>query len=416
MTTTHHQPRQRVAVTGIGVLCPLGHSAAELSESLFRGRSGLKPLALPHRHGQIETLAGVVSSEFPDLDAKQKRRLDRCSLLALQAACDAVRDARLAAPLAATSGVFVGSGFGGIATLLEQASVLDSRGPGRVSPFLVPAAIANAAAGYIAERFVVTGPNLTTVTACAAGANAIGEAWLRLQRGEISLAIAGGCEAPLTALAIAGFQNMRALAPAHVGCRPFAADRAGFAMGEGAAMLVLEPWQAALERRATIYAELSGYAVSADAHHITDPDPQGRGAETAVRQALRQAGITPEMVDYVNAHGTGTPAGDIAEAQMLARVFYREPRPWVSSSKGQLGHLLGAAGAVEAVISVLALQSGILPANLPVAQPDPACPLRLVQQPGQQAPLRHVISNSFGFGGVNAVLVFSRADLGVKPG
>lgn len=396
------------------MLCPLGNSPAELSESLFSGRLGLKPLALPHPQGQLETLAGVVESDFPDIDAKQKRRLDRCAQLALQAACAAVRDARLTPPLPAAAGVFIGSGFGGIATLLEQADVLAARGPGRVSPFLVPAVIANAAAGHIAERFAVTGPSLTTVTACAAGANAIGEAWLRLQSGEIEIALAGGSEAALTALAVAGFQNMRALAPAAIGCRPFAADRAGFVMGEGAAMLVLENWQAALERRATIYAELSGYAVSADAHHITDPDPQGRGAETAVRQALRAANLAPEQIDYVNAHGTGTPNGDLAEARMLQRVFYREPRPWVSSSKGQLGHLLGAAGAVEAAIGILAVQSGILPANLPLAEPDPACALRLVRQTGQQAPLRHVLSNSFGFGGVNAALVFSRPDLAVE--
>ena len=396
----------------MGVLCPIAGNPIELLAALRSGHSGLSALDLPYANGTLTTLAGTVSAATPAVDTKAARRWDRFSILAMQAAHDAVHDANLQGGMPKAAGVFFGSGFGGLATLMAQTDVLQARGPNRISPFLVPALIANAAAGHIAERFAVRGPALTYTSACASGANAIGEAYLRIRHGELVAAIAGGSEAPLHALAVAGFENLRALAPVDVGCLPFSARRQGFCMGEGAGCMVLEELDHALRRHATIYAEITGYATASDAHHIVEPDPEGKGAERAIRRALHAANLKPEHIDYVNAHATGTPIGDRVEADVLRRVFY-DRQPWVSSSKGQLGHLLGAAGAVEAVIVALAIQSGILPANVPVANDDSDCNLRLVDQPGRQAAIRHALSNSFGFGGVNAALVFSQADLNV---
>jgi 3-oxoacyl-[acyl-carrier-protein] synthase II len=311
-------------------------------------------------------------------------------------------------------GVFMGVGFGGIGTLLEEEEVRRNRGAHRVSPYLIPAIIPNTVAGRIAERFNLQGANLTISNACAASAVAIGEGYRRIRSGELDIALCGGAEAPITPLALAGFFSMRALSPTLEGCQPFSKNRKGFALAEGAAVLVLENYEQARSRATKIYGEIIGYACNADAYHVTDPDPEGKGAERVVRSALKDAGKNPEDMDYINAHATGTPRGDAAEARMIARVFSpaRGKVPWVSSTKGMTGHLLGAAGALEAVISLLALQSGILPPNLPLG--DPEFPLSLVRECGLQVPLRTVLSTSFGFGGVNAVLIFARPDLQIE--
>lgn len=403
---------RRVVVTGLGLATPLGDSPAALADALAHGRSGLKTIELEAGSERLATLAGV-AADPDDLDPKLLRRSDRFVHLALAAAQRAYADAGTPNDVPDASGVLMGVGFGGIASFCVQYDLMRERGPHRVSPLFVPLVIANMAAGHIAERLGWRGVNHTYSNACAAGASAIGEAFLKIQSGQLEVAAAGGAEAPLVGAAVAGFANMRALAKPGVGAKPFAADRAGFVLGEGAAVLILEEFERARYRKARIYAELSGYGTSADAYHITDPDPAGAGAEQAVRQALAAAGLSGSDLDYVNAHATGTPLGDAAEAAMLARVLGPEglARTWVSSTKGLSGHLLGAAGALEAAITVQTIQTGILPPNLPLGTPDPNICLRLVRKPGMQQPVAAALSNSFGFGGVNVALVFTAPDL-----
>lgn len=404
----------RVAVTGIGVISPLGNSPGEVLRAILQGSSGLTPHPWEWRGETYHLPVGV--SHLPEgiLSPQELRRYDRVVHLGLVAAHLGYEDAGKPSAKPERMGVFMGVGFGGIGTLLEEEEVRRNRGAHRVSPYLIPAIIPNTVAGRIAERFNLQGANLTISNACAASAVAIGEGYRRIRSGELDIAFCGGAEAPITPLALAGFFSMRALSPTLEGCQPFSKNRKGFALAEGAAVLVLENYEQARSRATKIYGEIIGYACNADAYHVTDPDPEGKGAERVVRSALKDAGKNPEDMDYINAHATGTPRGDAAEARMIARVFSpaRGKVPWVSSTKGMTGHLLGAAGALEAVISLLALQSGILPPNLPLG--DPEFPLPLVRECGLQVPLRTVLSTSFGFGGVNAVLIFARPDLQIE--
>lgn len=406
--------RRRVVVTGVGVCSPLGNGPGAVLESLRTGRSGLRPVEWTLGDERLATAAGLAELPEEAVDARSRRRLDRFTLLALAAAAAAVEDTRGLGDEGSRreTGVFLGVGFGGIETFVAQSERLAQRGPRRVSPLFVPATIANIAAGQIAEKHGLRGPNLTYANACAAGATAIGEAWRQVRDGSLDLALAGGAEAAVVPLAAAGFASMRALADPEAGCRPFDRERTGFLLGEGATVLVLEEYERALARQSTIYGEILGYGASADAHHLTEPDPAGTGAELAVRRALAEGGVTPARIDYVNAHATGTPVGDRAEAEMLRRMLGEAAaETWVSSTKGLTGHLLGAAGALEAAVTLLALQSGLLPPNLPCDAPEAG--LRLVREAGIQEPLEVALSTSFGFGGVNAALLFGAPDLGV---
>jgi 3-oxoacyl-[acyl-carrier-protein] synthase II len=402
----------RVVVTGIGVISPLGNSPGEILKAITEGTPGLISYPFSWRGETYNLPVGI--SRLPEgiLSPHDLRRYDRVVQLGLSAAYLSYEDAGKPTAKPERMGVFMGVGFGGISTLLEQEETLRERGAHRVSPYLIPAIIPNTLAGRVAEIFHCEGANLTISNACAASAVAIGEGFRRIRSGELEVALCGGAEAPITPLALAGFFSMRALATTPQGCQPFSRTRNGFALAEGAAVLVLEDYERAQARATKIYAEILGYACNADAYHITDPDPEGKGAERVVRSALKDAGIRPEDVDYINAHATGTPRGDSAEAQMILRVFSRGTPPWVSSTKGMTGHLLGGAGALEAVISLIALRSGILPPNLPCD--DPEFPLRLVLERGKQIPLQIVLSTSFGFGGVNAALIFSRPDLPIE--
>lgn len=405
-----------VVVTGLGLVTPFGRGAERTFEALASGRSAVGPVEGFDVSGQRSRVAAQVRSldAGSDLEAGDERSFDRYELLALLAAWDAVRDAGWAAgggPAADRVGVYVGSGIGGIGTIERTAGVLSSRGPKWVSPYFIPSAIGNLGASLISMRLGLRGPCVSPVTACASGAHAIGEALWALRAGRIDAALAGGAEAAVTPLGLAGFGAMRALTernddPSRAS-RPFDRGRDGFVMGEGAGVLVLERADVAAARGARARAVLRGYGATADAHHVTQPDPEARGMAAAMAAALADAGTDASEVGYVNAHATSTPLGDKLEASAIRRVFGRRPPP-VSSTKSAMGHLLGAAGAVEAAVSVMAMERGILPPTLNQEDPDPDVDLDTVPNEARRSSPGVVMSNAFGFGGTNAVLVFAR--------
>ena len=408
--------RVPVAVTGLGVVTPLGLDVASTWDALVAGRSGTGPVTAFDATGHACRVAAEVKGFDPSttgLEPREVRRLDRFAQFAMAAAGEAVRDAGLSMPLADPErvGVYVGNGMGGLNTIAEQLAVLSARGPGRVSPFLVPMTLANMASGHVSLAFGAIGPNLAPVSACATGAHAIGEAAEVIRRGDADVMIAGGTEAVIGALAFAGFAAARALTGLNdepvAASRPFDATRDGFVMGEGAGILVLESLVHAQRRGARVYSVLAGYGSTADAHHATAPREDGRGAARAITNALRQAGVAPDALGYVNAHGTSTPLNDRAETHAIKVAMgdaaYRVP---VSSTKGALGHLLGAAGAVEAAICVLAIAHGTIPPTINYRHPDPACDLDYVIEGARHRPVSSALTNSFGFGGHNATLVF----------
>ncbi len=410
---------RRVVVTGMGAVSPLGLDVPTLWQGIREARSGITPITLCDASNLDSRIAGEVHGFDPlnYMDRKEVRRNDRFIHLAIAAAAEALRTAELTVtPENAESiGVIIGSGIGGITTLAEGVITLQERGPSRISPFLVPAMITNMAAGQVSMLFGLKGPNYCTTSACASGAHAIGEAAEIIRRGWASAVVAGGSEAPITPIGIASFASAKAIStrnddPAGAS-RPFDAGRDGFVLAEGGAMLVLEDLEFARARGARILAELVGYGLSADAYHITPPAPGGEGALRSMRAALKHAGLTPDDIDYINAHGTSTPAGDIAETEAIKRLLgeraYRVP---VSSSKSQFGHLLGAAGAIEAIVSILAIQENLLPPTINYTTPDPQCDLDYVPNAARPARIDVVLSNSFGFGGHNVSLVFRRYD------
>jgi 3-oxoacyl-[acyl-carrier-protein] synthase II len=355
------------------------------------------------------------------LDRKELRRVDLFIQYALVAAAEALRQAGVdgltTVPDPDETGVIVGSGVGGIGTILETARLATERGSARVSPFFIPSVITNLAAGQIAMRTGARGPNYATVSACATSNHALGEAFHTIQRGDARMMISGGSEAAINPLSFAGYHAARALVTTYdrpeTASRPFDARRNGFVHSEGAAILVLEALETALERGATILAEILGMGMSADAHHITAPPENGEGAALAMRRALRSAGIEPEDVDYINAHGTSTPIGDVAETRAIRAVFgCHADNLLVSSTKSMLGHALGATSAVEAGLTIFALRDGIVPPTINLTEPDPACDLDYVPLHARQAPIRIALSNSFGFGGANTALVLKRWDGG----
>jgi len=408
---------RRVVVTGMGAISPLGLSVPELWQGIVEARSGVGPITLFDASGFETRFAAEVKEFDPTryMDRKEARRTDRFVQFAVAATLEALRTSELqiTAENRDEVGVFIASGIGGITTLSEQFDVLRARGPGRISPFLIPAMITNLAAGQVSIVTGARGPSYCITSACASSAHAIGEAAETIRRGWARVIIAGGSEASITPIGVAGFNAMRALSTANdrpaAASRPFDADRDGFVMGEGAAVLILEDLEHALDRGARILAEVTGYAATSDAYHISNLAEDGEGIVRALRLALRRSGLDPAEVDYINAHATGTPAGDPVEAAAIRYVFgARGSAPPVSSSKSQFGHLLGAAGAIEAVVSVLAMQHGLLPPTINLNRLDPACDLDVVPNQSRPATVRVAMSNSFGFGGHNVCLVFRR--------
>ncbi|MDR7532397.1 MAG: beta-ketoacyl-ACP synthase II [Armatimonadota bacterium] len=406
--------RRRVVVTGLGVISPIGIGHEAFWAALVAGRSGIRRITAFDPSPFATQIAAEVSDFDPTayMDRKEARRNDRFVQFAYAAARLALEDARFTiTPANATRvGVVIGSGMGGVITWEAQHRALLERGPDRVSPFFVPMVIGNMASGVTAILVGAKGPSECVVTACATGGNAIGDAARVIQRGEADAMLAGGSEAAITPLSLAGFAAMKATSTRNDdpprASRPFDATRDGFVMGEGAGVVLLEALEAAEMRGAPIYAELLGYGTSTDAHHITQPDPEGDGASRAMLGALRDAGLAPEEVDYINAHGTSTLYNDRLETLAIKRAFGAHARRLaVSSTKSMTGHLLGAAGGVEAIACCLALRHQVIPPTINYHMPDPDCDLDYVPNAARPARLRAAMSNAFGFGGHNATLV-----------
>jgi 3-oxoacyl-[acyl-carrier-protein] synthase II len=408
---------RRVVVTGLGALTPVGNTAEEFWSSLVRGRSGIGPITRFDTTGFPTRIAGEIRNFDPldFVDKKEARRLDPYLQYAIAAASLAVQDASLDTGKVDGNrfGVLIGSGIGGITTLLENHKTLLDRGPDRVSPFFIPMLIINMASGLVSMRFGAKGPNSSVATACATGNHAIGDAFKLIQRGDADVMIAGGAEAIIMPLTIAGFCAVKAMSTRNDeperASRPFDAERDGFVCSEGAGIVVLESREHALRRDARIYAEVRGYGMSGDAHHMTAPDPEGDGAARSMAAALRDAGAAPEDVGYVNAHGTSTPYNDKFETMAIKRVFGEHARRLaVSSTKSMTGHLLGAAGGIEAIATSLALHHGVLPPTINYEHPDPECDLDYVPNQARKQDVEVAASNAFGFGGTNATLIFAK--------
>ncbi|WP_027459440.1 beta-ketoacyl-ACP synthase II [Deinococcus murrayi] len=408
---------RRVAITGLGPVTPIGTGAQAFAGAQREGKSGVGPITHFDPADVPSKIAGEVKDDLSAwVDPREARKLDRYVQLALAAAELAVRDSGLSEDelRGERTGAVIGSGIGGVKTFEEQANVLRTRGPGRISPLFIPMMIANMATGHVAMRYGATGPSSTVVTACATGTGSVGDAARYIQLGLADVMLAGGTEAAVTPIAIGGFSNMKALstrndAPQEAS-RPFSASRDGFVLGEGAGVLVLEEYEQAKARGATIYAEIVGYGTSADAHHITLPAPEGRGAQVAMRMALATAGVNPGEVGYINAHGTSTHFNDLHETQAIKAVFGAHAHALaVSSTKSMTGHLLGAAGAVEAIAVAQALHDGILPPTINLTDPDPLLDLDYIPEGAREVQVEYALSNSFAFGGQNAALLFKRA-------
>jgi 3-oxoacyl-[acyl-carrier-protein] synthase II len=410
---------RRVVVTGLGAVTPVGVGVKAYWDGITAGRSGVGPLT----RVDPEHIPSKVAGECVDFDpsvtlgAKEARRLDRSTQFALTAAREAWQDSEIEGKVDKDeTGVVFATGIGGISSLLGSEQVLRTKGPNRVSPFTVPQLMPNAAAGQVAMSFGLRGPNFCTTTACAASNHAIGLAFRAIQHGEAEAMVAGGSESAFVEIALVAFAQMTALSTKfndrpQEASRPFDSLRDGFVMGEGAGALILEEREHALRRGASIHAEMVGFGQSADAFHITAPSEDGSGAALAMGRALRSGGIDPTEIGYINAHATSTPAGDISEIRAIRLAFGEHAdRLAVSATKSMIGHLFGAAGAVEGIATVLAVRDGILPPTINLTDPDPACDLDLVPGQARKAEVEVAMSNGFGFGGHNAVVVFRRHD------
>ena len=409
--------RKRVVVTGVGAITPIGNTPAEYWSGLKSGRNGVDYITLFDASSHDCRFAAEVKNFDPHLylERKEAKRMDRFAQLGVSAAKQALEDAKLVINdlNAEQIGVLIGSGIGGIKVLEEQQTIYLNRGPDRCSPFMIPMMIANMAAGLTAIHTGAKGPNSCSVTACAAGSNAVGDAFRMIQGGYAQAMICGGTEAAVTPLSIAGFAACKALSfrndDPKVASRPFDKDRDGFVMGEGSGILILEELQHALSRGARIYAEIVGYGMTCDAYHITSPPPGGEGAARAIRLALKDAGLTPEMVTYINAHGTSTPANDVNETAAIKSVLGEHAyKIAVSSTKSMTGHLLGGSGGIEAVASALAVANDYIPPTINLQNPDPDCDLDYVPNTGRDHKVEVALSNSFGFGGHNVTLAFKK--------
>ncbi|MFI5341030.1 MAG: beta-ketoacyl-ACP synthase II [Candidatus Methylomirabilales bacterium] len=405
----------RVVVTGLGVVAPNGIGIENFWQNIVNGVSGIGPITRFDASKHDTRIAGEVKGFDPLqwLEKKEARKMDLFIHYAVAAAQMVYDDSglKVTEDNCERIGVFVGTGMGGIPALEESHKVLLEKGPGRISAFFIPSIITNMASGQISMRFGMKGPNSCVCTACATGNHAIGDSFRIIQRGEADVMLAGGSEAVITPLTIGGFCSMKALSTRNDeptrASRPFDKARDGFVMGEGAGLMVLEELEHAKRRNARIYAEIVGYGMSADAYHITQPAPDG--AVRSMRLALKDAKVTPSQVDYINAHGTSTPAGDVNETVAVKTVFNEHARSLpVSSTKSMTGHLLGAAGGIESVITVLAVTRGILPPTINYETPDPECDLDYVPNTARRAEARYALTNSFGFGGTNASLLFKK--------
>jgi 3-oxoacyl-[acyl-carrier-protein] synthase II len=409
--------KRRVVITGVGAVTPVGNTADEFWAALVAGRSGIGPITRFDTTGYATRIAGEVKGFDPlkYLDKKEDRKFDLFLKYAVACAVMAVEDAGLKTDRvdATRFGVLVGSGIGGLETLLDNYETLRTKGPDRVSPFFIPMIIINMASGVISMRFGAKGPNSSVVTACATGNHAIGEAMRIIERGDADVMIAGGSEAIIIPLTIAGFCQMKAMSTRNDdptrASRPFDAERDGFVCGEGGGLVVLESLEHARKRDARIYAEVVGYGMTGDAHHMTAPDPEGDGAARAMAAALRDASLDPSAVGYINAHGTSTPYNDKFETIAIKRVFGDHAKKLaVSSTKSMTGHLLGAAGGIEAIATAFALHHGVLPPTMNYEKPDPDCDLDYVPNQARKQDVEVALSNAFGFGGTNATLAFKK--------
>jgi 3-oxoacyl-[acyl-carrier-protein] synthase II len=409
---------ERVVITGIGLITPLGVGTLETWLALLAGTPGIGPITQFDCSTFRVRIAGEVKAWEPTrwIERKKLKEMDRFTAFALGAAAIAMSDAKLELSEEGRlrAGCFIGVGLGGLFTLEKTKETLMTRGPTKVSPYSIPGIIANMAAGQVSIAHGLKGPSYCTTSACSSGAHAIGEASEWIRRGKVDVMVAGGSEATITPVGIAGFEAMHALSKRNDdpprASRPFDLGRDGFVCGEGAGVLVLESASHATARGARIYGEVAGYGASSDAYHLTQPASQHEGAQRAMRMALEDARLDPGMVDYVNAHGTSTPLGDVEESRAIAKVFganATDKRLWVSSTKSMMGHLLGAAGAVETAICAMAIAEGRVPPTINLVDPDPDCPLDYVPNTARERRIRHAMNSSFGFGGTNCALVIS---------
>jgi len=408
--------KRRVVVTGVGAVTPLGNDIETTWSGIKEGKSGVGMLT----RLDADLFAAKVAAEVKDFDIekyiskKDARKMDRFTHYALAASIMAVEDANLTITeeLGLRTGVWIGSGIGGMETYEAQFRLFLEKGARRVSPFFVPMMIPDMAAGQVSIHFGAKAINSCTVTACASGTNSIGDAFKVIERGDAEVMITGGAESPITTMSVAGFCSNTALTlntDPEKASRPFDANRDGFVIGEGAGIIILEEYEHAVARGAKIYAEIIGYGSTGDAHHITAPAPEGEGAARAMKQALADAGVTPDQVDYINAHGTSTPYNDEFETLAVKSVFGEHAyKLAMSSTKSMTGHLLGAAGGVEAIFTVLALKEGILPPTTNLDTPDPICDLDYVPNVARKADIQYAMSNSLGFGGHNASILFKK--------
>lgn len=409
--------RKRVVITGLGAITPIGNTLSQYWEGLLSGRNGIAPITFFNAEKHDCRFAGEVKGFDPHeyLDRKEAKRMDRFSQFGVCASLQAIADSKLIIDdlNAEQVGVMIGTGIGGLKVLEDQQTIYLDRGPSRCSPFMIPMMIGNMAAGLTAIQTGAKGPNSCTVTACAAGSNAVGEAFRLIQMGYAQAMICGGTEAAITPLGLAGFAAARALSTRNEdperACRPFDRDRDGFVMGEGAGILILEELQCALSRGARIYGEIVGYAMTCDAYHMTSPVPGGAGAARAIQLALKDANITPDQVSYINAHGTSTKANDSTETTAIKTALGESAyQVAISSTKSMTGHLLGGSGGIEAVATALAVANDQIPPTINLENPDPDCDLDYVPNQSRAQKVDVALSNSFGFGGHNVTLVFKK--------
>jgi 3-oxoacyl-[acyl-carrier-protein] synthase II len=411
--------QRRVVVTGIGLICGVGNTTAQVWESLLAGKSGMAEITAYDLTGHSVRFAAEVKDFDPHVfvDKKEARKMGRFIHFAMAAAAEAMQHSglQITPENSEAVGVHIGSGIGGFDVIEREHTALMNGGPRKISPFFIPASIINLAAGHVSIKYGARGPNEATATACTSSAHAIGDAFRTIQRGDADAMIAGGAEGAITPLSVGGFAAMKALStrnddPTHA-CRPFDKDRDGFVCGEGAGILIMEELEFAQARGATILAEIIGYGMSGDAYHMTGMAPEGDGCRRAMNAAIKVAGISPDKIDYVNAHATSTPLGDALESQAIENVFGEHAKSHkllVSSTKSMTGHLLGGAGGLEAGITIMAMLTQTAPPTMNLENVDPACRLNYVPNKPQSAKIDYALSNSFGFGGTNGSLVFKR--------
>ena len=409
--------KRRVVVTGLGALTPVGIGYQDSWKAMVAGQSGIQTV----QAFDASSLGCHIAGEVPEFDvenylsAKDAKKMDRFMVLGIAAGVEAFKDSglELTEENAERMGAYIGSGIGGINTIEQTTVLFEEKGARRISPFYIPMTITNMISGNLSIMLGLKGPNLSMVTACSTGTHAIGEAGRLIEYGDADVMVAGGAEAPISPTAMAGFSSARALSKRNddpaTASRPWDTGRDGFVMGEGAGVMVLEEYEHAKKRGAKIYAELSGFGMSGDAHHMTSPSPGGEGASRCMNAAIRNAGLNPDQVDYLNAHGTSTPLGDVAETLAVKLSFGDHANKLViSSNKSMIGHLLGAAGGVEAVMTALSIHEGVIPPTINLVDQDPECDLDYVPGEARDLKINVALSNSFGFGGTNGTLAFSR--------